>query len=381
MISFPIQGILEVLGPAAAATFLASAAILWGQRRLGGAFTRMSDSIAVQCMHLRPTPRVGGLAILLGLAFGATVSGGPAQGLWGPLLVAAVPVLLAGIVEDSGKGVQPAGRLLAAVLSGAVAVVLFGDWLRGLDVPGLDLAMAWSPFAIAFTLLCVAGVCHAVNLVDGLNGLAGALAVAIAMGLAAIAAAEGLPDIARVAYIVVGATVGFLILNYPAGRLFLGDAGAYGLGFLLVWLGILIVARVDAVTAWALLLVFFWPIADTVLAIWRRLRKGRPVGQPDRLHYHQLVLRALEILLLGKNRRHIANPLATLLLIPLFSAPILAGVLLRNDPLAAALASLGFGAAFFASYAAGLRVAAAAGRRRLPLWSQGGAVHPRGGRA
>lgn len=370
-----------MLGPPAAAAFLASAAIVWAQARLGGMFTRTADVTAVQCMHLRPTPRVGGLAILLGLAVGAAFSGGPAQGLWGLLFVAAVPVLLAGMIEDSGRGVRPAGRLLAAVLSGAIAVALFGDWLRHLDVPGLDIAMVWAPFAIAFTLLCVAGVCHAVNLVDGLNGLAGALAVAIAMGLAAIATAEGLPDIARVAYIFIGATVGFLILNYPSGRLFLGDAGAYGFGFLLIWLGILIVARVDTVTAWTLLLVFFWPIADTLLAIWRRFRKGRPIGQPDRLHYHQLVLRALEILLLGKHRRHIANPLATLLLIPLFSAPIVAGVLLRDDPPAAALASLGFGFAFMASYAAGLRIAAAARRRALPLWSRTGTIHPRGGRA
>jgi len=91
--------------------------------------------------------------------------------------------------------------------------------------------------------------------------------------------------------------------------------------------------RLPDLSTWAVLLVFFWPIADTFFAIYRRRRAGRPTDMPDRLHYHQLVMRALEITLIGRNRRNVANPLATLVILPLASAPVIAGVLLWNKPL------------------------------------------------
>jgi hypothetical protein len=76
---------------------------------------------------------------------------------------------------------------------------------------------------------------------------------------------------------------------------------------------------------------------------------------PDRLHYHQLVMRALEITLIGRDRRTIANPLATLVILPLASAPVLAGVLLWNKPLEAFLALGGFAVLFVLSYIVGIK--------------------------
>jgi len=153
------------------------------------------------------------------------------------------------------------------------------------------------------------------------------------------------------------------IRNYPFGKIFLGDAGAYSIGHFLSWCGIILVARSAEVSTWAIFLVFFWPVADTFLAIWRRARHGRRADQPDRLHYHQLVMRALEITRLGRDRRHVANPLVLPILLPFILAPIVTGVALWNRPLEAFLACLVFGALFAGSYSLGLRLARAG---RLP---------------
>ena len=76
-----------------------------------------------------------------------------------------------------------------------------------------------------------------------------------------------------------------MALNFPIGKIFLGDGGAYLLGHLLVWSSIILNSNESAVSAFAILLVFFWPVADTGLAIWRRWKLGNPADRPDRLHF------------------------------------------------------------------------------------------------
>ena len=115
--------------------------------------------------------------------------------------------------------------------------------------------------------------------------------------------------------------------------------------------------RVETLSPWAVLLVFFWPVADTFLAIYRRRRGKLPTDQPDRLHYHQLVMRALEILWFGRDRRNLTNPAATLIILPLIMAPVASGVILWDKPLAAFLAFSGYALSFALSYVIGLRLA------------------------
>ena len=103
------------------------------------------------------------------------------------------------------------------------------------------------------------------------------------------------------------------------------------LGHLLVWSAIILISGVTDISAFAILLVFFWPVADTGLAIWRRWKLGNPAGRPDRLHFHQLAMRFLEIRFFGRDRREVANPVATLILIPLITAPQVVGVLFWDD--------------------------------------------------
>ena len=156
---------------------------------------------------------------------------------------------------------------------------------------------------------------------------------------------------------IAAAILGFLVFNFPFGKIFLGDAGAYVAGHLLVWMSVSILWNSSNVTPLAMLLIFFWPVADTLLAISRRLALGKPITQPDRLHFHQLVMRGVEISLLGRGRRHVANPLASLLTMPFIFAPMVAGVLVSGDRSNAAIACVTFAVIFTTTYKIGIWIA------------------------
>jgi UDP-GlcNAc:undecaprenyl-phosphate GlcNAc-1-phosphate transferase len=170
--------------------------------------------------------------------------------------------------------------------------------------------------------------------------------------LAFIADAGNYTVMVHLAMMLAAATFGFALLNYPLGLVFLGDGGAYTLGFVLSWFAISVLVHVPTASAWAMLLVVFWPVFDTLLAIWRRSRNRAPTMAPDRLHVHQLVMRALEIYLLGRKRRHIANPLTTLILAPAIMAPAAVGVMFWDQPTMAFLSVLAFATLYSAAYVA-----------------------------
>ena len=151
--------------------------------------------------------------------------------------------------------------------------------------------------------------------------------------------------------------LGFMILNFPFGKIFLGDGGAYVLGHLLVWSSIILINKESSISPFAILLIFFWPVADTGLAIWRRWKLGAPADRPDRLHFHQLAMRFLEIRFFGRDKRNLANPLATILLIPFISVPQVFGVLLWYDFTATVWITICIGLLFIAAYLLGLNLA------------------------
>ena len=184
---------------------------------------------------------------------------------------------------------------------------------------------------MTFSLFLAVGISHAFNLIDGLNGLAGFTALAAALALATIAHQSGLTEHRDILLTIAAAVIGFLIFNFPFGKIFLGDSGAYVIGHLLFWTSVSILWNAPDVSPFAMLLVFFWPIADTLLAITRRLYLGKPIAQPDRLHFHQLVMRGVEIVFLGKKKRRIANPLAALFTLPFVFAPIITAVMFAFD--------------------------------------------------
>lgn len=313
------------------------------------------DLRAVQSAHTAPTPRTGGVSVALALTLSILITThSTADTAILLLLVATVPIFLFGLFEDIGLDMSPLVRLCAALVSSGIVLLIQTAWVTQTGVLILDEILAVAPIAIVLTLLWTTGVCHAFNLIDGVNGFMAALAFAIATGLCVLAWRSGDNVMLTALLAVMGALVGFLVFNFPKGLVFMGDAGAYAIGHVLAWSGILLVLRNDGIGGMAVALMFFWPVADTLLAIVRRRAAGRSPDQPDRLHMHQLVMRGLEILCFGRGQRSIANPMTTLVLLPIATMPVVVGVWLVASPNLAFLAAMLFAAAFIASYRLGL---------------------------
>jgi UDP-N-acetylmuramyl pentapeptide phosphotransferase/UDP-N-acetylglucosamine-1-phosphate transferase len=250
-----------------------------------------------------------------------------------------------------------------AALSTLLAVAAFGVWVDRVGVPVADWALGFAPVGIAFTIFAVVGVTNAINLIDGINGLSMSVSILVAAALGYVAAAHGVPELAQASALVISALGGFFFINYPFGKVFLGDAGAYSVGFILASLAVALMHFAPDVSPAAVLLIFFWPVADTTLAIYRRKVRGRPSDKPDRLHFHQLIMRALEISLVGRRGRALANPLATAFIVPMAASPMLAGILMSDSNAWSFAALFVFAVLFFVAYNLGIRWARTRPRR------------------
>ena len=308
------------------------------------------DVHATQRSHLLPTPRLGGVAILASVITILFVQPEQSSSWFPALCVSLIPVFAAGLAEDLGLRVRPRWRLLAAALSSVMAIFVLGVWLPRVDIVGLDLLMQWKIVAFTLTVVATTGVCHAFNLIDGINGLAGSFTIAALTGLSIIAGYAGNSGTAEIGLLLIAGILGFLLLNFPFGKIFLGDAGAYSLGHLVVWYAIYLVWIIDDLTPWSIALILFWPIMDTLYSMYRRSMRGKPIDQPDRLHFHQVVMRVIQISSSGRIKMSVANPLATIIIAPFFAGPIIMGTLLWDNPMIAAMSLLGFAVAFIATY-------------------------------
>ena len=273
------------------------AVLLLGTQRWHGHLS-MDSTFGVQKAHIHPTPRVGGIAIVVGVLSGYVLAHPSRQNLLGPLLLASTPAFLFGLAEDLTKRVSVRARLLATMACGVLGWSLTGYSITGVDMPGLDWLLGFTAFSLLFTAFAVGGIANAINIIDGFNGLAAGTVIIILTAFGVMTTALGDHDLAMVCLILAGAVAGFLLMNWPLGKIFLGDGGAYFAGFAVAWLAVLILARHAEVSAWAPLLVCGFPILEVLFSIVRRRRRNLSPGNPDRLHLHSLVKRRVTRVLL-----------------------------------------------------------------------------------
>lgn len=323
---------------------------------------RRNDMRARQATHVAPTLRLGGVGLYVALWFVADVNHGRLSE-FGIFLLCATPLFVAGLLEDLGVRQSIFRRLVAAVMSCLFVVLTTQTYIAGLDVDVVDSLFKLGAFAIAFTLLASVGIVNAFNLIDGLNGLASAAALVSIAALVVIAQQTGHENLIVPAIGLGAALFGFFLLNFPKGKIFLGDGGAYLTGFLLAWIAIDLMQHEPSVSPWAVLLVLFWPIADTLWAIWRRAFRKIKVAHADRMHFHHVLMRLLEIRFLGRGKRHIANPLATAILVILMVPPAATGVLFATDTPSAIAASVVYTVLFLLAYRFAVRLASRRGVR------------------
>lgn len=274
-----------------AVTLLATPVIMALARRLGAL-----DRPGPRRVHHDAIPTLGGLAIaaaVLGVAWLARVLPGPAYALDSrPLLgltLAAVPILALGVRDDLA-GVSPWVKLAVQACAAAVLVV-FGYGIPLVTNPfGPPLALGW--LSVPLTITWVLVVVNAINLIDGLDGLASGVVLFAAAALWWVAHSHADFYVMFFAALLIGATLGFLRYNFPPARVFMGDTGSQFLGLTLAAVSLLQNRKGTAtVTLLFPLVAMGLPIADSLLAFARRVLGGRPVFRADSGHIHHRLLR------------------------------------------------------------------------------------------
>ena len=250
-----------------------------------------------QKFHSRPTPRVGGIPVFLGLAAAVMLLANRHPLVFNLItaaLVCGLCALAGGLAEDFTKRVGVGLRLLLTFASAALGFVILDARIGELAVPGLDWLLNFTAISFAFTLFAIGGFANAMNIIDGFNGLAGVVALIFLICIAYVASVVGDESIMWGSLIIGGAMLGFLVLNFPKGLIFLGDGGAYFVGFLIAELAVLLVHRNSQVSPWFALTMLSYPVVETVFSIYRKkvLRKQSP-GMPDGLHFHMLIHKRL----------------------------------------------------------------------------------------
>ncbi|MCL2677737.1 MAG: undecaprenyl/decaprenyl-phosphate alpha-N-acetylglucosaminyl 1-phosphate transferase [Clostridiales bacterium] len=239
-------------------------------------------------VHKESIPRLGGLAIFLAFVCGTLILWGLDEQVFALLLACSVIVLM-GYLDDT-KNVSPVVKLSFQVVA-ALVLVQSGVYVSFLTNPFTGEAFSLGVFGIPLTVIWLVGVSNAVNLIDGLDGLASGVSAICASTIAALGFLTGSFTIAGVAVVLAVASAGFLRYNFPPAKIFMGDCGALFLGFVLGALSIMGMAKsAAALSIFVPILILGLPIFDTFFAIARRFRARRPVMQADRGHLHHRLL-------------------------------------------------------------------------------------------
>ncbi len=257
-------------------------------KRWHGALT-MDHTEGVQKFHTAPTPRIGGVPIVLGLIVAWGKAPADIQALLTPILFAGMPAFIFGVLEDITKRVGVMQRLLATMASGLLAWWITDYSLTRVDVWGVDWLLQFTLVSVLFTAFAVGGVANSINIIDGFNGLASTASTLAFVGYGLIAWQVGDAQLAGVALVLAACVWGFFWVNWPLGKIFLGDGGSYFIGFTLAWVAVLLIERNPGVSAFAALLVCVHPVTEVLFSIYRRKIKNMNPGHPDRLHFHSLV--------------------------------------------------------------------------------------------
>lgn len=255
-----------------------------------------SDLSGPQKFHKVSVPRIGGISIALGI-FTATLIRlitNPNPDLEVALLICAIPVFAVGLTEDITKKIGVKTRLIFTAIAAAMAAFYLDAQITRFDLLGMDYLLVLPGVAIVFTIFAITGLANAYNIIDGFNGLSSMVGVITLAGLSYVSYLVGDPILMYLSLVMAVAILGFFLWNYPRGLIFLGDGGAYLIGFWVAVISVLLVARHPAISPWFALMINAYPILETLFTIYRRkIHQGKSPGLPDGIHFHTLIFRRI----------------------------------------------------------------------------------------
>lgn len=263
------------------------------------------DLDGVQKVHAHAVPRIGGVAIFVGVVVASGVT------IWREhelgmsiitLLGCSFVAFFGGIVEDFTGSVSPARRFLLTLVAAGLGYYFLHARIERFDLAGMSWLFPYVWLTLPLTLIAVAGIANAINIIDGFNGLSSVVSICMLLSLGYVAFQVNDMFVLVTAFMVAGGTAGFFVWNYPAGLIFLGDGGAYFLGFMLGELSILLVMRNPAVSTWYAALLLIYPVFETVFSVYRRFFvRGTSPSMPDGIHLHSLIFRRVVVWAVGRH--------------------------------------------------------------------------------
>ncbi len=244
-------------------------------------------------LHEKAIPRLGGAPIFLAVALASLVAGsigGLGWSRWLPLALCNALIFSIGFIDD----LKPLGAKVKLIGQIGTALILYalGVSIDMLSNPFGDGALALGWWSLPLTLLWLVSIPNIVNLIDGMDGLAGGFGLFLSLTLAVIGYYGGQPDVVVVSLSMTGALAGFLIFNLPPAKIFLGDGGAYLIGFFIASVSLFTSNKGSVIGALLVIIIALGvPILDTLFAIIRRAIRGVPIFNADAEHiHHRLIL-------------------------------------------------------------------------------------------
>ncbi|TLD69934.1 undecaprenyl/decaprenyl-phosphate alpha-N-acetylglucosaminyl 1-phosphate transferase [Phragmitibacter flavus] len=268
-----------------------SAATTWLLLRNGGKFG-MDKPDSYRKQHEKPISRLGGLPIVLALAAGFVVLAYRQPEFahkWLPIIATNVLIFIVGFLDD----LHPLGARIKLVGQIGVAMVLYS---LGISIDMLSNPLGAGNFSLGWwslplTVIWLVSIPNIINLIDGMDGLATGFGMFLCVTLAFIGHFANMADVVLMSTVMAGALAGFLIFNFPPARIFLGDGGAYLIGFFVASVS-LVSSNKGAVMAGLLVMLIALgvPILDTLFAIIRRAVRGVPIFRADAEHIHHRLM-------------------------------------------------------------------------------------------
>lgn len=271
-------------------TFVSSIIFVYFSKLIAN-HTNILDIPNSRSAHKKPTPLLGGIGIFLSFLLGYILFGKEST-LMLSILIASFLILLLGIFDDI-KSIPARYKFIVHILVAGI-VVFYGDLkLDYFDMFGINAYLG--VWAYPITILLIVSIINAINLIDGLDGLCAGISSIyfLTIGIIALVLNKlGGLDIV-LSFIMFGATMGFLVHNFPPAKIFMGDTGSTFLGLMIsviMLLGFKTVTLTSLIIPMVLLIL---PITDTLFAIIRRTVHKRPIGEADKEHIHHQLLKKL----------------------------------------------------------------------------------------
>nr|WP_239584284.1 MraY family glycosyltransferase [Aquibacillus albus] len=240
-------------------------------------------------IHKEVTPRLGGLAIFLGVIAGLIYLQPTFDYFW-PILIGALIIVITGIMDDVFQ-LRPLYKLIGQLMATGI-LIYSGLFIEKITIPIFGIVPLES-FSIVITILWVIGMTNAINLIDGLDGLASGVTTIALTSIIVMAFIDMQLAVIFLCITLIGSNIGFLYHNFHPAKIYMGDTGSMFLGYSVAVISILGLFKNVTLFSFIIpIIVLAVPIFDTIFAIVRRAYKGEPIMMPDKQHIHYQLIAA-----------------------------------------------------------------------------------------